>query len=647
MGGSASGGYVSTSMSPAEWSPRTRRLLAVAAIVGMPLFVALALAFGPDPVQREASQPLIHRGDGYVGKNRCEECHPEQHATWQATFHRTMTQRPGEATVRGRFDGTWVRLFGGQARPFRDGERFLMDVPTNTGERRVAEIALAIGSRRYQQYFERESDLGGVRFRRLPLLWHIEAGRWMHLNGVFLEPDDDDWTRHASVWNENCIFCHNTGPRPGKLVQPPVGIPDPKIFDSKVAELGIACEACHGPGEAHAARHRNPLTRYAAHVAGGDADDIIDPDALDHERSTALCGQCHGQRLPNPLARIHAWMATGPTFKPGNRLAEHVTNVQRDTPSIDPQNPELFRDRFWGDGTARLTAYELQGTTQSPCYERGKLSCNSCHVMHGGDPRGMIEPSMRGDRACTQCHAEIGADVGRHTGHRADGAGSRCLDCHMPRIVYGILGVHRSHRIEIPDPARDGEAGRPHACTLCHVDKTLAWSAQAMNTIWPRPEPRYRAPASRPDGAALDLPDACASLLAGDPVQRAVYAHALGEGGVTVPARQGAFLRVQLIATLFDAYPSVRWFAARSLATLESEAGGELAAAARAFDHTAERGTRESHGHAMFARFAATAKARFDPAVRGPFVLPDFRPDLEALVALFHLQSQRAISIGE
>ncbi len=617
----------------------------------MPVLVILALMLAHDPVRHEATRPLIHRDAGYVGPARCEECHPQQHASWQATFHRSMTQRPTQATVRGRFDGTWVRLFGKQARPFRDGDRFLMDVPGEGGARRVAEVGLAVGSRRYQQYFEREGDAAGGRFKRLPLLWHIEAERWMHLNGVFLEPDGDDWDRHASVWNENCIFCHNTAPQPGKLVQPPPGVADPKLFDSRVAELGIACEACHGPGDGHAARHRNPIRRYAAHFAGGDADDIVDPARLDHERSTALCGQCHGQRLPKPLARVNAWLVSGPTFKPGNLLAEHVTPVARDTPSVDPRNADLFRDRFWGDGTARLTAYEFQGTTLSPCFERGKLSCNSCHVMHGGDPRGMVEPHMRGDAACTQCHEDIGRDVAAHTGHGRDSPGSRCLDCHMPKIVYGILGVHRSHRIEIPDPARDGETGRPHACTLCHADQTLAWSAQQMNVMWPptpqRPEPRYRAPAHRVDGAPLDLPDASASLLCGDPVQRAVYAHALGQPGVTVTPGQGAHLRVHLIATLFDAYPSVRWFAARSLVNLERASGGELLAAARAFDHTAEREQREVQGHAMFATFAATAGARFDPQRRGPYVLPDFRPDLPRLVHLFHLQSQRAISIGE
>jgi predicted CXXCH cytochrome family protein len=621
------------------------RPFVVLALLCAPLAVWATLAFGFDPIAHEASQPLIHREGGYVGSAACASCHPDQHASWGRTYHRTMTQRATPEAVVGAFDGQTVTLFGASARPFREGERFFIEVPDGA-ERRVAEVALAVGSRRYQQYFEEVQRGAGRCFKRLPILWHIDAQRWMHLNGVFLEPDDDDWSRHTSIWNENCIFCHNTGPQPGMLNFAARPGPAAKSYDSEVGELGIACEACHGPGATHAQAQRDPLARLAAQRAGAAAD-IVEPSKLDRERATALCGQCHGQRLPQPQARIEAWMQTGPTFRPGNRLVEHVAPLQRDTPTVLASQPTLFSDRFWGDGTARLSAYELQGVTQSPCYERGKMSCNSCHTMHGGDPRGMVQPRMRGDHACTQCHDEIARDVAAHTKHAPASSGSRCLDCHMPRMVYGILGIHRSHHIEVPDPARDGEAGRPHACTMCHADQTLAWSAQQMNRLWGKGEARWRAPAQRLDGAPLDVPDAIASLLAGDAVQRAVYAHALGAPGLAVEPRAGAFLRVNLLATLFDAYPSVRWLARQSLLALEREAPAEVRSGLVGFDHVAPRKPREAQGHALFAAFARTAPARFAKERAGPFVQPDFTAAMDALVALLNLQSKRPISIGE
>lgn len=624
-------------------SPLRVRLAVAAALVFAPLGVGLALAYGHDPVAAEATRPLIHRQDDYIGSAACATCHPDQHASWSRTFHRTMTQRADPTTIVGDFDGQVVELFGGKARPFRDGDRFYMEVPGAGGERYVGEVALAVGSRRYQQYFEKITRGDGVCYRRLPLLWHIGARRWMHLNGVFLEPDDDDWGRHASIWNENCIFCHNTGARPGIVSLADRSDPSRRTYDSHVGELGIACEACHGPGGAHARRNQDPLTRYAS--AARDAD-IVDPRKLDHETSSALCGQCHGQRLPFPQQRIEAWLQTGPTYRPGNRLVEHVTPLSRDTPSLVADNPGLFRDRFWSDGTARLSAYEMQGVSASPCYQRGDMSCGSCHTMHGGDPAGMIEPDMRGDRACVQCHTQIGADVAKHTGHAPTSAGSRCLDCHMPRMVYGILSIHRSHQVEVPDPARDGGGGRPHACTMCHVDKTLQWSAQEMNRLWGRGSAKYAAPTSRPDGVGLDVPDALASLLSGDAVQRAVYAAALGRPGLAVAADAGADLRVALIATLFDAYPSVRWLAWQSLRQLEAAAAAPLRSSIDAFDHLAERSKRELHGRQLFVTFAQHAAARFRPGP-SPYLNPDFSPNMDALVPLLRLQSHRVISIGE
>ena len=73
----------------------------------------------------------------------------------------------------------------------------------------------------------------------------------------------------------------------------------------------------------------------------------------------------------------------------------------------------------------------------------------------------------------------------------------------MPRIVYGVLDIHRSHRVEVPDVARDVEGGRPDACTACHADRDAAWAADRMRDFWGA---RFRRPAARPDGVALEMP---------------------------------------------------------------------------------------------------------------------------------------------
>jgi len=81
------------------------------------------------------------------------------------------------------------------------------------------------------------------------------------MTGAFLFPDDaaiDDpgrpiygsgvFDRHVTRWNDNCVFCHNVAPNPGRD-------PSSGAFKTTVAELGIACESCHGPGAAHVRAH--------------------------------------------------------------------------------------------------------------------------------------------------------------------------------------------------------------------------------------------------------------------------------------------------------------------------------------------------------------------------------------------------------
>ncbi len=615
-----------------------------AALSAAPVAMGLALWLGPNPVRIDPSGGLLARGGEYVGAEACRACHPEQHASWDATFHSSMTQLPTRENVRGRFDGTSVTFFGDSARPFeREGE-FCFELPAIGAEpARVAAVALAVGSRRYQQYFELVGDKVGGAYRRLPLVWHIGDERWMHMNGVFLAPDNNDWSRHQSLWNENCIFCHNTAPSPG-LELGADGTPAPKRFESSVADLGIGCESCHGPGGEHARKHRSPLSRYAAHHSAGRDDSIIDPLALDKAQATALCGQCHSQRLPDPPEKIWTYMESGPTFRPGDTFAGHVEPIRRDTPPLGGDPTRGFAERFWSDGTARLTAYEYLGVTQSPCFAGGELTCFSCHVMHGGDVHGQIEPHMRSDQACTQCHSEIAADVRSHTHHDPAGAGARCLDCHMPHMVYGVVDIHRSHRIEIPDTRRDVEGGRPHACTQCHADRDALWAADRMREWWGE---RYQRPRSRLDGAALDAPEALASLHAGDAVQRAVYAWRLGRPESALDEHSRAAAALNLIVTLGDGYPSVRVIARRSLLALDERAGLGLRARLERYDPLAPPDERTRVLYELLEAAPRTLTPQLSQRAGTMMIDVHGQLDLERVRALLELQSTHVISIGE
>jgi len=620
-------------------------LIVTACLAAGPVAAGVGLAIGYDARRAEAARPLVARDQDYAGASACRACHPDHHASWRRTYHASMTQFPDRATVLGRFDGTPVTLFGATATPFERDGRFYFRLPAIGGEGpREAEIALCVGSRRYQQYFEQVEGPSGTIHRRLPLLWHVAEARWMHLNGAFLEPDDDDWSRHQAVWNLNCVFCHNTGIAPGLK---PVAGTDDKRFDTHVADVGIACESCHGPARGHAARYASPVARYRAELgrAGPGAQAVVDPLRVGQAESAALCGQCHAQRLPDPMDKVWTFLDTGPTFRPGGGLAGHVAPLTRDTPVPPPGAPDTFRQRFWSDGTARLTAYEHQGLTQSPCFRGGRFSCTSCHTMHAGDIAGQLAPDRLGDRACTQCHDGIARNPGAHTHHAPASSGSRCVECHMPPIVYGVLEIHRSHRVESPDVARDVEGGRPNACTACHIDRGAAWAADRMRDFWGA---RYRRPQARPGGAPLDASEALTSLHAGDPLQRAVYLAALGRPDGAVPPGARGFVLANTLVGLGDAYGAVRFLARRSALSLDRALGLGLASDLAAYDVQAGRDVRDPALQALLQRFAAAAaRARLPPPPDGAFVTPDYRIDLDRVRPLLGRQASNVISVGE
>jgi hypothetical protein len=618
-------------------------LAPVACFLAVPTAIGLVLAVAHDPVSAEARQPLHRRADDYVGANSCKSCHEDHTKSWRRTYHSRMTQLASEDSVLGRFNGDPVTLFGATATPFQHDGHYFFRLPAFAGEGpREAEVALTVGSRRYQQYFERYEGADGVVYRRLPLLWHVGEARWMHLNGVFLEPDNDDWGAHQSTWNANCIFCHNTGVAPGLKDTPGEG--SGKRFDSHVADLGIACESCHGPGRKHVERNGSLFTRYLGVLGLGKLTDMTDPLHVGRAEGTALCGQCHSQRLPRVPEKIWTYFDTGPEFRPGDKLEAHVTPVTRDTPSVDPKDPELYSQRFWADGTARLTAYEYLGVTQSPCFKGDHYSCRSCHSMHSGDIEGQLPPSMKGDRACTQCHEKIAENVRAHTHHAPESSGSRCLDCHMPRMTYGVLAIHRSHRVESPDVRRDVEAGRPNACTSCHADKTALWAAEKMRTLWGT---RYEPPRTRPDKAPLDIPEALASLHAGDAVVRAVMANALGRPESAVPTRDRGFLLANTIVTLGDAYGAVRHLARLSAIELDRELGTRLAYGLSGFDPQASVEARDKALVDLFMSLKANANGHLAPPPAGTFVSNDYAVDLAGIRGLLGLQAAHVISVGE
>jgi len=621
---------------------RAARYVPGACLALVPAVVFATLLAAHDPVRAEATRPLRDRSRDYVGAAACKRCHEDHFASWRRTYHASMTTLPSAETVLGEFDGRTVSAYGASATLREQNGRFLFDLPAiRRDPARTAEVGLVVGSRRYQQYFEREQQGSLVRYRRLPLFWHAGERRFLHLNGAFVETDQNDWGAHRAEWNQNCIFCHNTGVVPGVTFG---ADGHRETTASRVGDLGIACEACHGPGRDHVEHNRSVVERYRRQLSSRPSPDIVHPERLGQREQNALCGQCHSQRLPDPESKIEAFLASGPSFRPGDDLPGHVRPLTQDTPVPDPTQPDAYRQRFWSDGTARLTSYEYLGVTQSPCIADKRFTCNLCHDMHGPDIEGQITAPMRGDRACTQCHAAIGKNVATHTHHAAASSGSRCLDCHMPRIVYGILDVHRSHRVESPDVKRDIEGGRPNACTQCHVERSAFWAADRMREWWGE---RYERPVARPGGADLELPAAIAALHAGDPLERLVGVAAFGRPGLALSEPGRPALLANVLVALGDPYGSVRLLARRTARALDQQLSLGLGDALTAVDVQGEPRERTRALGELLKQLSVAASGRVAEPPVGMLVGRDFRLEADTVRALLDRQRSHQVETGE
>ena len=83
------------------------------------------------PVNSERA-PIVEFTDGYVGSSRCQKCHADEHASWDESFHQSMTQLPSEKTVLGDFNDVDLQLDGANYHLKHDEHGYWVE--TNLGD---------------------------------------------------------------------------------------------------------------------------------------------------------------------------------------------------------------------------------------------------------------------------------------------------------------------------------------------------------------------------------------------------------------------------------------------------------------------------------------------------------------------------------
>lgn len=521
-----------------------------------------------------ANRPIKAPVDDYVSSDTCRACHPGNYASWHTSFHRTMTQVANRFTVATDLDGLEMPLGGTDYRVQREGDLyFVRTKPTGAPDSaygRPQQIALLTGSHHLQIYWTETGE--GRTLGQFPFAYMIEDKRWTPVQHTFLVPPEREESLYSTGdWNIACMNCHVTHGRSRPV--------DNGKFDSQVSEFGIACEACHAGGREHIEKNRNPLRRFALHWLGGTDPTIANPARMNGPEASLVCGQCHSIWAFNNPADHQKWSREGGKYRPGEKELDsrwvaqpHGDDHAAERASLTQTDPHFFQEQFWGDGMVRVIGRELNAVMSSPCYQGNKFSCLSCHELHPAqtDPAtlktwaasGQLKPGHETNLACVQCHRDFDnpAKLTAHTHHAAGSEGSSCYNCHMPRTIYGLLKATRSHQISSPSVRETTELSRPNACNLCHLDRTLAWTADKLSAWYGQKPPALSAD-DRELAAGVQW------VLKGDARLRALATLNMG----WAPAQQASgrdWLYPFIIFQLNDPYAAVRYGAWKSLQSL-------------------------------------------------------------------------------
>lgn len=279
----------------------------------------------------------------YIGSGRCKMCHGGRNKDIVNRFYESsMFHAMAEAADPGAIKGDLASA------PFKREQ-----------------VAYVLASGKHQQaYLDKD-------FKVLPAKWVVADKKWVATPAVDAATE--------------CVGCHMTA------------------YDRKAntfKSLGVGCEMCHGPGNAHM-------------KAGGDERKALITNPKDMQKtvegrqaSAFICGQCHSRGRSTDGAA-----AFPEGFKPQGDFSKFFKHDEVKGAGQNQQLNELMGSKHWKRGVV----------------------CDTCHDPHGatGNPDQLRKPI---NDTCLTCHAKAIVDIPTHAKDKnvTSPAGATCATCHMP-----------------------------------------------------------------------------------------------------------------------------------------------------------------------------------------------------------------------
>ena len=484
------------------------------------------------PVVVQKGDPVLPAASGYVGSGRCGVCHSATYAEWGNTLHNKILKNVAEIGDRAFVNDNNMN----GVNDFKDG----LDLagPGNFSAYGANAPKLSFSGGKYiitigAVGYEIQRVVGGNGYwkqryqTRIGRSYYTLPVQYNEVDKTYAAYNGDDWYAAgaprftaaygsadlvlqlnalnngidmkgtATSYENRCAGCHQTG-FAAQVDAADYGGTSVKEVVTGYVELNVGCEACHGPGAAHAASH--------------DPADIVNPGRFTGvegiKRANEVCGSCHsrgtsvtlpGMSLPMQSPALLSGSTVVP-FLPGNNLLNDLSNagwyVTLTTAASDFWGSVNFaaadvNDKFPRYTASRSNHQQYMDIGQGPhaADKPYDVPCFGCHSPHSAANRHMIATTVKeggvakvtrtkeeNDTLCLACHAAFGDFSGITTADVqtvANGGSSTSVNA-------AILGhMIRRANMDVPIDLPNG-VGR---CTACHMPKTARSATYASSFL--------------------------------------------------------------------------------------------------------------------------------------------------------------------
>lgn len=410
----------------------------------------------PEKTTTAKEQPILIPDDEvhtqYAGSETCKKCHEAVFKSWEHSNHGLAERNVSKDMDEKTFSPKQTLKHGNvTSETFLDAEGVAKILTLGLGNKmQTFPVVRIIGNDPLRQFLV---PAPGNRLQTIDVSYDPHKNELFDVYGEEVRNPGDwgAWTGQGMNWNAMCASCHNTRLRKNYD-------PTTDTYHTKMAEMSVGCEACHGPMKDHVEWQKKPPLDYGK-GKGKAKDPTVKKNSRDQMVET--CAACHARR-----GEISGDLI------PGESFYDHFSLMVADSSDI-----------YHPDGQVRDEDYEYASLISSKMYHAG-VRCVDCHDPHSG------KRLAQGNMLCMRCHDGSAPQAGltapaplidptAHSHHAEGSTGNDCTSCHMPVTTYMQRHPRHDHGFTIPDPLLTKQFGTPNACNRCHTDKDTDWALKA------------------------------------------------------------------------------------------------------------------------------------------------------------------------